>query len=143
MFDTHCHLQSTEFAEDREAVLAAATLAGVDYILVPNIDLGTYPLTLELSDKHEQVFGALGIHPHHAGEWSQAVENRILQDAASNPKIRAIGEIGLDYHYDFAPRDVQKQAFSDQIDLAIGLRMPIIVHIRESDDDVWQILEAK
>ncbi|MDP4199070.1 MAG: TatD family hydrolase [Bacteroidota bacterium] len=140
MFDTHCHLQDAAFDADRMDVLAQARKAGVTHIVAPATDLASFDGTLSLLEHGENVFGTLGIHPHSATEWSKDVRDRILTECQSNAKIVGIGEIGLDYHYDFSPRDVQRQAFREQIELAQELRKPIVVHTRESDADVFTIV---
>lgn len=150
LFDTHCHLQDKAFAADLDVVLGEAMASGVTHILAPATDLESFDATLNLVSSEANVFGALGIHPHSATEWSPSVRDRIRQECEAsdlaralawpNAKIVAIGEIGLDYHYDFSPRDVQQRAFSDQIALAQELRKPIVVHTRESDDDVFAII---
>ncbi len=141
MFDAHCHLQDAAFDEDREAMIAESRAAGVSHFLVPAIDATSFANTLELVNTHENMFCGLGIHPHSANEWNSEVSEQIRSAVLKNDKIVAIGEIGLDYHYDFSPRDVQRKAFAEQIELAIKLRKPIVIHTRESEDDVFRIIE--
>lgn len=143
LFDTHCHLQTEPFNEDREEVLRVARETGVESLLVPAIDVASFPGTLALAAEHSSVYCALGIHPHSSQEWNAGVRERIEEEAGRNPKLRAIGEIGLDYYYDFSPKEVQQQAFREQIQLAKQLRKPIIIHTRESDDDVYRIVEEE
>lgn len=139
MFDTHCHLQVDTFDPDRDEVFTRSKAAGVDLFLVPNIDLSTYDATLGIASQR-QVYCALGIHPHHAGEWSEVVADKIRQEAATNTKVAAIGEIGLDYYYDFAPKDVQIRAFREQIALAQELGLPVIIHTRDSIPETLEIV---
>lgn len=139
MFDTHCHLQVDTFDTDRDDVLANSQAAGVGHFLVPNIDLSTYDATLAIATR-DNVFCALGIHPHHAAEWDDGVADRIRTEVARNPKVVAIGEIGLDYYYDFAPRDVQIRAFREQIALAQELGLPVIIHTRDSIPETLDIV---
>jgi len=139
MFDAHCHLQDQAFNEDRDTMLAESHAAGVSHLLIPATDVASFDGTLALT-KNQDVYCGLGIHPHSATEWSEAVRDRIVKETQSNPKIVAIGEIGLDYYYDFSPRDVQVRAFTQQIELAQQLRKPIAVHTRESEEDVYSII---
>jgi TatD DNase family protein len=142
MFDTHCHLQTDAFDEDRQETLAAARAEGVARFLVPAIDRASFDATLNISASESDVYCALGIHPHSASEWSSEVGEEIERQLAVHPKIVAIGEIGLDYYYDFAPREAQIRAFEAQIALAQKHRLPIIVHTRDSDEDVWRVLSS-
>jgi TatD DNase family protein len=139
MFDTHCHLQVDTFDPDRDDMFSRSQAAGVDLFLVPNIDLSTYDATLSISQR-PNVFCALGIHPHHAAEWGNAISDRIRLAVAEHPKVVAIGEIGLDYYYDFAPRDVQIRAFREQIALAQELGLPVIIHTRDSIPETLDII---
>ncbi len=141
MFDAHCHLQDVAFDTDREEMIALSRAAGVFHFLVPATDSASFGATLDLANTHENVFCALGIHPHSAMEWNSEVRGQIRSAVRDNEKIVAIGEIGLDYHYDFAPRDIQQKAFAEQIELAIELQKPIIIHTRESEEDVFRIVE--
>ncbi|SRR5579883_163822 len=141
MFDSHCHLQDAQFDSDREQTFAEANTKGVTHFLVPATDPASFASTMALTESHSTAFGALGVHPHSANEWGPEVKERIRESFEKNDKIVAIGEIGLDYHYDFAPRDVQRLAFAQQIELAIELNKPIVIHTRESEEDVFRIVE--
>lgn len=140
MFDTHCHLQDDAFAGDLAAVLDEAASVGVTHVMAPATDVASFEKTLAITSAYPNVYGALGVHPHSASEWSDDVRAKISDRIAASNKIRAIGEIGLDYHYNFSPPDVQRTAFAAQIALAQQLQMPIVVHIRESDEDVFRVL---
>ncbi|HWF43878.1 MAG TPA: TatD family hydrolase [Candidatus Kapabacteria bacterium] len=144
MFDTHCHLQDKAFDADRDEIMRAAREAGVSHFLVPATDLASFPGTLSIANSENRetsIYCALGIHPHSATEWNADIRRQIKDNVESNSKVVAIGEIGLDYHYDFSPRDVQRRAFFEQIELAVELQKPIIIHTRESEDDVFRIVE--
>ena len=141
MFDAHCHVQDTAFDADREEMLAESEAAGVSHFLVPATDSASFGSTLDLTRTHDNIFCALGIHPHSANEWNSEVREYIRSEVQRNEKIVAIGEIGLDYHYDFSPRDVQRKAFAEQIELALELQKPIVIHTRESEEDVFRIVE--
>ena len=122
-------------------MLAEAQAAGVSHFLVPATDCASFAPTLELAGSRESVYCSLGIHPHSASEWNRDVGKRIRESVEANEKVVAIGEIGLDYHYDFAPREAQRRAFAEQIELAIELHKPIVIHTRESEEDVFRIIE--
>jgi TatD DNase family protein len=140
MFDTHCHLQADAFDADRPDVIQASREAGVSHFIVPATDLASFPGTLELAAADDRIYCALGIHPHSATEWTPDVRQCIAGITRSNSKVVAVGEIGLDYHYDFSPRDVQRRAFAEQIELAQELNRPIVIHTRESEKDVFAIV---
>jgi TatD DNase family protein len=140
--DSHCHVDFHSFADERPAVLARAREAGVEMFLeICGGDLERDSLTvgMELVEKNEDVFGAVGVHPHDAKAYDGALEERIL-GLADHPKIVAWGEIGLDYYYDNSPRDVQQRVFIRQMELARERNLPIILHIRDADDDMVALL---
>lgn len=133
--DTHAHLFYPNFNGELDQVLERAAAAGVDYIIVPATDLASSARAIELADKYEQIYATVGIHPHDTREWSDDLIP-MLEKVAGHKKVVAIGEIGLDYYYDFSPRDIQLKAFEAQIELAIRLNLPVIIHNRESNDDI-------
>ncbi|PJA99709.1 MAG: radical SAM protein [Ignavibacteriales bacterium CG_4_9_14_3_um_filter_30_11] len=139
--DTHAHLFYPNFKDDLDDVLNRAKEESVDYILIPATDINTAKEVISLTEKYDFLYGAVGVHPHDSKDWEKSWTEEIRKFAA-NKKIKAIGEIGLDYYYDFSPVEKQKQAFRDQIELAIGLNMPIVVHTRESDDDIYGIIKS-
>ena len=139
--DTHCHLTLDSFNDDRQSVLDRARAAGVDRILVPGIDAASSEAAAELAANEAMIYAAVGIHPHDSSSWSDTEKKRLVQLAGFS-KVVAIGEIGLDYYRDYAPRDVQQDAFSQQLELAADLKLPVVVHQRESMADVLRILQA-
>lgn len=148
MIDSHCHLAGEEFAEDLDAVVDRARQAGLAHALVilAADDDDEVERAQRVSAAWDAVRFAIGVHPHAAGKFADTppaaaglTENRIEME----PAARAVGEIGLDYHYDFAPRDVQQQVFRAQIRLAQRLERPIVIHTREADDDTFRILEEE
>jgi TatD DNase family protein len=141
MIDTHCHLQTAQFDSDREAVIAEAEAAGVMSFVVPAIDIESFEATLAIANSYPNIHCALGIHPHSASEWSGEIGQKIVTEIRSNPKVVAVGEIGLDYFYDFAPRDVQITAFREQIALAQSLQKPVIIHTRDCIPETLDIVE--
>ena len=142
MIDSHCHLDSTEFDSDRDQVIERALAAGVEKMVA--IGTGTGPPDLEagirLADKYPAFLATIGIHPHDAAKAGSADYRRIA-DLLSHSKVVAMGEIGLDYHYDFAPREAQKSAFIEQMSIAASARKPIVIHTREAWDDTVALLE--
>ncbi|HTC88221.1 MAG TPA: TatD family hydrolase [Bryobacteraceae bacterium] len=142
MIDSHCHLDSADFDKDREAVIDRALAAGVEHMMA--IGTGDGPPDLEagvrLADKHAAFFATIGIHPHDASKASPDDFKR-LADLLVHPKVLAAGEIGLDYHYDFSPRDVQKSAFIEQMAIAASAKKPIVIHTREAWDDTLALIE--
>lgn len=138
LFDTHAHLDDDRFDEDRKQVIEQCKTEGVELILNAASNLHTSLKSIELAKEYDFIYAAVGVHPHDAKSMDSRTID-VLRDLAANPKVKAIGEIGLDYHYDFSPRDVQKQRFMEQIDLAKQLKLPIIVHDRESHGDIMEI----
>lgn len=137
--DTHAHLFYPNFNGEIDQVIERANNAGIKYIIVPGTDLATSKKAIELAEKYDSVYAAVGIHPHDTAEWDN-VNLDTLEELSKHPKVVAIGEIGLDYYYDFSPKEIQLVAFKAQIDLAIKVNLPIIVHNRESNDDVMNII---
>jgi TatD DNase family protein len=142
MIDSHCHLDSAEFNEDRDAVIERAIAAGVETMLA--IGTGDGPPDLEaglrLADQHPAFYATVGIHPHDAAKASPDDFKR-LGELLARPKLLAVGEIGLDYHYDFSPREIQKSAFIQQMEIAAEAKKPIVIHTREAWDDTLALIE--
>ena len=139
--DTHAHLFYPNFEGDLVEVVARARQNDVDYILVPATDTKTAEQVIDLTEKYEMVYGAVGIHPHDTKDWTSSLISKI-EKLAKNKKIVAIGEIGLDYYYDFSPKEKQIEAFKAQIELALKLNLPVIIHNRDSDEDVMEIIRS-
>ncbi|MBC8508117.1 MAG: TatD family hydrolase [Anaerolineales bacterium] len=145
--DTHCHLYFNNYDKDRDAVLARAWQAGVERILVPGIDLPSSRAAIELAEAYSQVYAAVGVHPNSATTWD-AGSLAALTELAAHPKVVAIGEIGLDYYRDRAPRSLQKRVFREQIELAGQADLSIIIHTRNTSPndrscftDIVEIIE--
>lgn len=137
--DTHCHLDFSSFDPDREAVLERAWQVGVTRILVPGIDLASSRKAIALAQEHHQIYAAVGVHPNDAQTWKENSIEELL-DLASQPKVIAIGEIGLDYYRDRSPRDLQIRIFTEQLELAKKLELPVVIHNRRASGDMIQIL---
>ncbi len=142
LIDSHCHLDSAEFDADRDEVVQRALDAGVDHMVA--IGTGSGPPDLEagvrLADKYPAFYATLGVHPHDAAKATPG-DLRRLEQLLSHSKTVAVGEIGLDYHYDFSPRDTQKSIFIEQMAIAAAVRKPIVIHTREAWDDTIALIE--
>jgi TatD DNase family protein len=139
--DSHCHLDDPKYAVDLEAVLARAADAGVTRML--SIGTGDGPPELDravrLADQYPQIYATIGVHPHDAAKVTpQSLDD--LRALAKHTKVLAIGEIGLDYHYNFSPREAQRDVFIEQLKLADATHLPIVIHTREAWDDTLTIL---
>ena len=139
--DTHCHLNFEKFDADRDEVLERAREVGLTNILNPGIDAETCREAIALADAHPEVYAAVGLHPNRAGEWSDTLESQ-LRTWTAHPKVVAIGEIGLDYYWNTFPHDLQQQVLNAQLSLAAEVELPVIIHNRESTDDVVAMLIA-
>lgn len=139
--DTHCHLYLSQFETDLDAVMARARQAGLARVLVPAVDAATAERAIALARKWEEVYAAVGFHPGDLAGWDAGSIDRVRQLAARE-KVVAIGEIGLDYHWDTHPRELQRDVFSAQLDLAAELGLPVVVHNRDATADVLDKLIA-
>src|SRR5579863_10267142 len=139
--DSHCHLDDKRFADDLDAVLDRATAAGVTRILT--IGTGDGPPEIDravrLAERYPQVYASVGVHPHDASKVTPETYDD-LRALSTHSKVIAFGEIGLDYHYDFSPREIQREVFIAQLKLARAVNLPITIHTREAWDDTMSIL---
>ena len=138
-FDSHCHLNDEAFQNDLSAVLDQARQAGVSGMMVVGYDLPSSIRAIELAHAYDILWASVGIHPHDAKNWDPEVR-REIELLLKDSKVMALGEIGLDYHYDYSPRDDQRRAFREQLELADEYRKPVIIHNREAHGDTLQIL---
>lgn len=139
--DTHAHLFFENFKDDLDDIISRAKDNGVDYIVVPATDLKTAREAIAIAEKYEQIYATVGIHPHDTKDWNESLIPEI-EKLANHKKVVAIGEIGLDYYYDFSPKDQQIKAFKSQLDLAIKLELPVVIHNRDSDTDIMRIINS-
>jgi TatD DNase family protein len=141
MIDSHCHLDSDQFNADRDAVIERALAAGVDTMVA--IGTGDGPPDLEagirLADQNPCFYATVGVHPHDASKATPETFAR-LRELLSHPRVVAIGEIGLDYHYDFSPREIQRDVFIAQMQIAIEADKPIVIHTREAWQDTIELI---
>lgn len=140
MIDSHAHIDTKAFDDDRDVMLQRAWDAGVSAIIIPDIEPPRRAHLKQVVESDPRLYRGIGVHPHHVGEITEA-ELDVIESQCTEPKVVAIGEIGLDYYYDFCPPDVQKSYFRAQIRIAKRHGLPVIVHNRESDVDVLDILE--
>jgi len=139
--DSHCHLDNDQFDADREAVIERALAAGVEHMVA--IGTGNGPPDLEagirLADRYQSFYATVGVHPHDAAKANPETF-KVLADLLAHPKVIALGEIGLDYHYDFSPREIQRGAFIEQMAIAREAAKPIVIHTREAWDDTLALI---
>lgn len=140
IFDSHAHYDDSRFDEDRDELLTSLKDEGVSYVVNCGCDFRTCLKTLEISEKHDFLYAALGVHPHEAEKTTEE-DLAEIRKLYCNKKVVAVGEIGLDYHYDFSPREIQKEVFEKQLILANELDLPVIVHDRESHEDTMNLLK--
>ena len=141
LFDTHAHMDDHAFDADREALLSALPEQGIGLLMNPGCSLASSRAASALAERYDYIYAAVGSHPDAADEVSGDVLEIYRMLCKQNPKIKAIGEIGLDYHYEDVPRQRQQQAFRDQMALARELGLPVIVHERDAHEDGMKIVE--
>lgn len=142
LFDTHAHYDDEKFADDKYDVIEKAYNSGVSYIINAATDIKSCEESIAFARKYEYVYAAVGIHPHEVAEVDDSTFKKVAQFAKED-KVVAIGEIGLDYYYDTAPREIQKHWFAQQINLARALQLPIIVHDRDAHQDSMDIIKVE
>ena len=141
LFDSHAHLNDERFDEDREELISSLQEKGVDLVVNPGACIETSISSIELAKKYDFIYAAVGVHPHDVGELDETAIDTLRKLATDNKKVVAIGEIGLDYYYDNSPREVQKEWFIKQIQLANELKLPIIIHDRDAHGDTFEIIK--
>ena len=142
VFDTHCHLDDEKFDEDREEAYLRMADAGVRRCVCVGSDLATSRRSLAFARAHEGVYAAVGVHPHEAKDAPAGYLDELTR-LLDEKKAVALGEIGLDYYYDFSPRDVQKKVLAEQVDLAVKLDVPVIFHIRDAHGDMIDFFRSR
>ncbi|WP_053954862.1 TatD family hydrolase [Inediibacterium massiliense] len=142
LFDSHAHLDDPRFDKDRDEIIKRAQENGISYIVNPGSDFETSVRSIEMAKEYDMVYAAVGVHPHDVKDMDE-ITLSLLKGLSKKPKVVAIGEIGLDYHYDHSPRDLQREWFRRQIHLAKEVKLPIIIHDREANDDVLRILKEE
>ncbi len=135
LVDTHCHLASSEFDGDRAAVLERAWAAGVGRVVVIGETFDAAERALGLAEQESRISVSTGVHPHEASTWNAETPSR-LEALWRRPAMVAAGEMGLDYHYDHSPREVQRRVLAEQLALAAAAGKPVVIHAREADEEV-------
>lgn len=141
LFDSHAHYDDSQFDADRDAVLAALPAAGVSCVVCPASDLASAQACVALAERYDFIYAAVGVHPHEAAKAPVDYLAQ-LRELATCQKVRAIGEIGLDYHYDFSPRSLQQRLLDEQLALAQELHLPAIIHEREAVMDTFDLVQS-
>ena len=141
LVDSHCHLDDEKFDADREQVIERALAAGVELMLAIGTG-GELDVAIRQAERYPFLYATVGVHPHDAASATPETFAR-LRDLASHPKVLAIGEIGLDYHYEHSPRETQKAVFARLIALARKLQKPIVIHTRSAPADTLALLESE
>ena len=142
LVDSHCHLDFADFAEERDAVIARARAAGVGTMLTISTRLDQFPAVRRIAESDDDIWCSVGAHPHEAADHAGLVADRLVEFAA-HPRVIGIGETGLDFHYEHSPRDAQERVFRAHIAAAHATGLPLIVHAREADDEIADILEQE
>lgn len=140
LFDTHAHMDDRAFDCDREALLETYPEQGIGLIMNPGCSLASSKAASKLSSRYDYVYSAVGSHPDAGDEVNETVLEEYRRLVRENPKIRAVGEIGLDYHYEDIPREIQQHAFRLQMELARELNLPVIIHERDAHEDGLKII---
>jgi TatD DNase family protein len=148
VIDSHCHLAGPEFIQDLDDVIGRAQAAGLQraMVILAADDQPELTRAALVADRWSEVRFSIGVHPHAAGTYTSDPDSGVRAVEAAidqQPRTRGLGEIGLDYHYDLAPREVQQQVFRRQIRLARSRRLPIVIHTREAEDDTFRILDEE
>lgn len=141
LFDSHAHYNDGRFSEDLEDVLESLSEKNVGYVMNACSSVDEIPYILELAEKYDFLYASVGVHPHEVADMTEE-DILKLKKYAAHPKVKAIGEIGLDYFYDNSPRELQKKWFARQTELALELDMPIIIHDRDAHGDCLEILNS-
>jgi len=142
LVDSHCHLDFPDFAADMEGVLTRAAAAGVGEMVTISTRVRRFDEVRAIAETHAPVWCSVGTHCHHAAEEPEVDRDTLIR-LAEHPKVVAIGEAGLDYHYDFSPRDIQLASFREHIAAARATGLPLVIHAREADDDMARVLEEE
>ena len=141
LFDTHAHMDDRAFSEDRQTLLRELPQNGIGLLMNPGCSLASSRNAVALAREYDYIYAAVGSHPDAADEVNEETIDAYRTLCRENPKVKAIGEIGLDYHYEDIPRDIQQKAFRMQMALAQELKLPVIVHEREAHEDGMRIVE--
>lgn len=142
LVDSHCHLDFSDFAAEREAIIARARSAGVETMLTISTRLDEFGEVLAIAEAHDGIWCSVGAHPHEAKDHAALAPQQLVALTA-HPKVVGIGETGLDFHYDLSPRDIQEQVFRAHIAASHKTGLPLVIHARDADREVAQILDEE
>lgn len=140
MIDTHVHLDDPNFDRDRDYVINSLLENGITRVYNIGSDIVSSRASVDLASMYEEVYAVVGIHPHDASTYNEYIEKELIE-LSKNEKVRAIGEIGLDFYYDNSPRDIQEEVFRKQIELAHTLNLPVVIHSREASQLTFEIVK--
>ncbi len=138
--DSHIHLDDEAFDQDRERIIGDFDADGIEFVVNQSTNIQTINKVLELTEKYEKIYGVVGFHPHDAESFEDEYLD-VLREYLKRPKILGVGEVGLDYHYDFADRDTQKDVFKKMIELANETNSPLVIHSRDAYLDTYNMLK--
>jgi TatD DNase family protein len=144
--DSHCHIDGPDYDADRFEVVTRAHDAGVSTMLnvgTGDPHSGAFERAVALAEQHQTIYAAIGVHPHDAKLWDEIAERRLIEIAQQSRRVVAWGEIGLDYHYDHSPRDVQQTVFRRQLRIARQMNLPVVIHSRQADEDTIGIIREE
>src|ERR1700719_1341871 len=142
LVDSHCHLDFPDFSSELDAVVARARAAGIERLVTISTLVGKFPALRAIAERFDEVYCSVGTHPHNAAKEPNVTADDLVA-AAKHPKVVAIGEAGLDYHYDNSPREAQERGFRTHIAAARKTKLPLVIHAREADEDIARILEEE
>lgn len=142
LFDSHAHIDDEKFDDDRLAVIARAKENGVGHFINVGADMDSSLRSIKLAEEHEEIYAVVGVHPHEAQKVLKADYDQIAE-WTRHPRVVGVGEIGLDYYYDLSPRELQKEVFIRQLDVARQMHMPVSIHNRDAHGDTMEILKRE
>lgn len=142
MIDSHLHLDDAKLSGITDDIIRDCQQQGIEFVINNSCDMPTMLAGVELADRYDKVFATIGMHPHESKHFDQAFIDKMTQ-LATHPKVVAVGEIGLDYYYDLSDRQMQRDVFAQQIEIADKLHLPLTLHIRDAYGDAWDILRAQ
>ena len=142
IIDTHAHYDHKQYDDDRNELLTNLPDMGIEIVINVGSDMKSTAASIKLAEKHSYVYASVGVHPHYASIFEDTANLDKLRDYAKSNKVVAYGEIGLDFFHNFSPPDMQRKWFKKQLDLSVELEMPVIIHSRDANDEVFDIIEA-
>lgn len=142
MIDSHLHLDDAKLSGKVDEILNACNENGIEFVINNSCDMSTMLAGVSLADRYDKIFATVGMHPHESKFFNQEFVST-MEQLTNNPKVVAVGEIGLDYYYDLSDRTVQRDVFAQQIEIADKLQLPLTLHVRDAYGDAWDILRAQ